>query len=254
MTKEIKTTKERVLNKLVEEFQKNKNIKSIIQIGSSLYDAKSKDIDLILVIEGETPSYHDMKFISKIKRKLSKQFGVVFGKAGFVEKIETFNIDLIIIPESYRLFYSFNPLLIYGMSLNPYKVLYGYDFFQRIKGKLKANKEMLFKFGGPFANFYFFFILNFDDLTPKNSMIVLSYLKIILYPLVFMKGKHTEKKNLIRFLRVNYEFFDKLCKKYEIKDDIVYRQKLSYKEIEKVYNFLDELIKNLFHLKINSPC
>jgi type II secretory pathway component PulF len=111
---------------------------------------------------------------------------------------------------------------------------------------MKPDKEMLFKFGGPLANFYFSFISNFSDLVPKNSKLILSILKVILYPLVFMKGKHVKKSELISFLRMNYPFFNKLCRKYKIKDDIVYKENLTSKEIENIYNFLCELMRSIF--------
>jgi len=242
----MKTTKGEILNKFVKKLQENKNVKSIMQIGSSLWDAKSKDIDLIVIIKSDIPSYKDMKFLTKVKEDFTKKFGVSFGKGGLFEKIKTFNIDLILIPESYQLFYSFNPLLIYGMSLNQYKILYGYDFFKKIRGVMKPDKEMLFKFGGPLSNFYFSFILNFSDLVPKNSKLILSVLKIILYPLVFMKGRHVKKNELINFLRMNYPFFNELYRKYKIKDDILYKENLTSKEIENLYNFLRELIRNIY--------
>ncbi|MFH8039057.1 MAG: hypothetical protein QXJ14_03540 [Candidatus Aenigmatarchaeota archaeon] len=236
-----------ILNKLVEALSKSKRIKSIIQIGSSLWDPKSKDIDIIIVTKGSVPTYRDLKFLSDIANTFTKNFGVSFGRGGIFEKIKICNIDLIIIPEKYQLFYSFNPLLIFGMSINPYKVLYGYDFFKKIKGELKANKEMLFKFGGPLANFYFFFILNFNNLTPRNSRLILSMLKIILYPLVFMQQKHVKKSQIIEFLRATYPFFNKLCIKYEIPNNLFYKKRLSVKTIEKIYNFVSELVVNIYH-------
>lgn len=132
------------------------------------------------------------------------------------------------------------------MALNPYQVLRGYDFFREIKGKLKAEKGMLFKFGGPLPTFYFNFILNFNSLTPENTRFMISTMKIMLYPLVFLKQRHVKKKELIKFLRENYPFFDKLCKKYKIGDDLVYNEKLSSKEIENLYNFLAELVVNVY--------
>ncbi len=235
--------KEKILNEFIDELKKNKRIKSIIQIGSSLWDEKSKDIDIILIIEGSVPTFDDMEFLSKIKKEFSKKYDVVFGKGGIIEEIRAFNIDMIIIPEDYEVLYSFNPLLVYGMSLNPNKVLHGSNFFEKIK--LKPDKEMLFKFGGPLSNFYLSFILGFDDLTPKNSKPILSMLKIILYPLVFVKGKHVKKKELIQFLKDTYPFFSNLCKKYNIKNNIFYKEKLSSKEIENIYNFVSELVENI---------
>lgn len=236
-----------ILNNLTKKLEKNKSIKSIIQIGSSLWDNESKDIDLILVTKGGIPSYDDLKFLSNVRKDFSRRFGIEFGKGGVLENVKALNFDLILIPEDYRLFYSFNPLLVYGMSLNPYKVLYGYDFFKKVKGKLKPENDMLFKFGGPLSNFYFFFVSNFDNLVPKNSKFVLSMFKIILYPLVFMKGKHVKKKELISFLKKEYPFFSRLCKKYGVAENIFYRQTLSEKEIEKIYNFIYELSENVFH-------
>lgn len=236
-----------ILNSLTRDLGKNKNIKSVIQIGSSLWDTDSKDIDLILVTKGGIPSYDDLKFLSNVRKYFSRKFGVEFGKGGVLENMKALNFDLILIPEDYKLFYSFNPLLVYGMSLNPYKVLYGYDFFKKVKGKLKPENDMLFKFGGSLSNFYFFFVSNFDNLVPKNSKFVLSMFKIILYPLVFMKGKHVKKKEIISFLKFEYPFFGKLCKKYYITEDIFYRQTLSEKEIEKIYDFIYEMSENIFH-------
>jgi hypothetical protein len=61
-----------------------------MQIGSSLWDAKSKDIDLIVIIKSDIPSYKDMKFLTKVKEDFTKKFGVSFGKGGLFEKNKNF--------------------------------------------------------------------------------------------------------------------------------------------------------------------
>lgn len=239
------TTKKEIIKKLVKELSKNENIKSIIQIGSSLWDKKSKDIDIIIFVKGDSPSYNDLEFISKIKKDFIKKFNITFGMGGLQKDLNDLNIDLIIIPRDYKIFYSFNPLLIYGMSLNEYKLHYGKDFFKDIRKKIKPSKEMLFKFGGPLSNFYFLFLLNFDNLKPENSKMILSNLKMILYPFVFIKKDFVKKKEIIPFLKKKYSFFKELCDKYEIKENIFYKEKLTQKKIKNIYCFLQDLIKKL---------
>lgn len=237
------------LQKIVREFiktiSKNKNIISVIQVGSSLWDVKSKDIDLVIVTKGYFPSSNDLIFLERVKKKFTKRYGITFGGGGLFSKIRKLNIDIIFLPEKFDVMYAFKPLLYYGMSLSPYKILYGVDFFKQIRKKLRkpSERDILFKFG-PFTNFYLSCMLDFSRFVSKYQ-IALSITKIILYSLVFMKGKYVKKTELIPFLKKNYDFFNKLCEKYKIDDEIFYK-KLSKKELLNLYEFLKELLIILY--------
>lgn len=61
-----------------------------------------------------------------------------------------------------------------------------------------------------------------------------------------MHEKHVKKSELLQFLKEKYQFFDDLCKKYNLNDDIFYKEKLSEEEIRELHSFLSELLEHTF--------